>query len=191
MTDGPFNNSKLGSRWKRFAEAVQNDAVDMASRCALASDALLREILTDETNALLANLRVYGRQQQLDIDPASLVENIFNEHDKTPFADILQKQIAIRLGEQMPPDTAIDQALEATVGKQISEARSRIEEECIRARDTGEMQQDQFERTVREANAAFHLLAETEICDAVRIGDKDAFKDAVLKKRGTHEGPKL
>src|SRR5712675_3052091 len=98
MTDGPFNNLKLGSCWKRFTEAVQNDAVDKAERCALASHALVREILTDETRTLLADLRAYGHQEQLDINPLSSVENIFNGHNKTPFADTLQKELAFRLG---------------------------------------------------------------------------------------------
>jgi hypothetical protein len=191
MTDGPFKNLNLGRRWKRFAEAVQNDAVDEAARCALASDALVREILTDETQALLTDLGAYGRQEQLDIDPLSSVENIFNGHSKTPFVDTLQKEIAFRLGAQMPPDAAIDQALEASVSDRISEARSRIEEECIRARESGEMRQDQFDRTVMQANAAFDALAKDEICDALRAGDKDSFKGAVSKKEGLDEGPDL
>jgi len=191
MTDGPFNNLKLGSCWKRFAEAVQNDAVDKAARCALASHALVREILTDETKALLADLHAFGRHEQLDIDPLSSVESIFNGHNKTPFADTLQKELAFRLNEQMPPDAAIEQALEATVSDQIGEARSRIEEECIRARDSGEMRQDQFDRTVTEANAAFDALSKNEICDALRAGDKNTFKGAVSRKEGVDEGPDL
>jgi hypothetical protein len=191
MTDGPFNNLKLGSCWKRFAEAVQNDAVDEAVRCAVASDALLREMLTEETETLLADLHTYGHQEQLDFDPLSSVENIFNGHSKTPFADTLQKELAFRLSEQMLPDAAITQAVEATVGHQISGARSRIEEECIRARESGEMRQDQFDRTVREANAAFDALAKDKICDALRAGDRTAFTSAVSKKEGLDEGPGL
>jgi hypothetical protein len=191
MSDGPFKNLSLGYRWKRFAEAVQNNAVDEAARCALASDALVREILTDETQSLLTDLGAYKRRVQLDIDPLSSVEDIFHGHSKTPFADTLQKELAFRLGAQMPRDAAIDQALEATVGDRISEARSRIEEECIRARESGEMRQDQFDRTVMQANAAFDALANDRICHALRAGDKDAFKDEVLKKEGLDEGPDL
>lgn len=191
MTDGPFKNLKLSSRWKRFAEAVQNDAVDRAARCALASDALVREILTDETQALLTDLHAYGRQEQLDIDPLSSIESIFNGHSRTPFADTLQKELAFRLSEQMPPDAAIDKALEASVGDHICEARNRIEEECIRARESGEMRQDQFDRTVTQASAAFDALAKNEICNALRAGDKNAFKDATSKKEGLDEGPDL
>jgi hypothetical protein len=51
MSDGPFKNLKLGKRWKRFAEAVQNVAFDSAECCALASDALVHEILTGDVPA--------------------------------------------------------------------------------------------------------------------------------------------
>lgn len=191
MTDGPFKNLKLGSRWKRFAEAVQNDAVDSAQCCALASDALVREILTDTNQVLLADLQAYSGREQLDFDPSSSIESIFNGHSKSPFADTLQKELAFRLSEQIAPDVAIGQALEASVGDQISEARNRIEEECIRARESGEMRQDQFDRTVNHASAAFNALAKNEICNALRAGDKNAFKDAVSKKEGLDEGPSL
>ncbi len=190
MTDGPFNNLKLGSRWKRFAEAVQNDGVDETERCDLASDALVHEILT-QNQALLASLQAYLRRDQLDLDVLSRVESIFNSHSRTPFADNLQKELTCRLSEQMAPDAAFGQALEAAVGNQISEARNRIEEECIRARECGEMWRDQFDCTVTQASATFDALATDPICDALRAGNKNAFKDAVSRKQGLDEGPSL
>lgn len=191
MTDGPFTNLRLDSRWKRFAESVQNDAVSESERCALASDALVREILTDLNQALLADLEAYVWQEQLDIDPRFSVERIFDRHSKTPFADILHRELTYLLDGQMRSDAAFGQALEASVSDQISEARNRIEEECIRARESGEMRQSQFDRTVTEASAAFDALAEDEICKALRAGDKNAFKEAVSKKEGLDEGPNL
>lgn len=191
MSDGPFRNLKLGNRWKRFAEAVQNDAVDASERRALALDALVHEILTDSNQALLADLQAHVRREQLDFDPLSSAESIFNGHSKTPFADILQKELAFRLSEQKQANSALDQAIEASVRDHISEVRNRIEEECIRARESGEMQQDQFDQTVTQASAIFDSLAPDEICDALRAGDKKAFKDAVSKKDGLDEGPSL
>lgn len=191
MTDGPLKNFKLGSRWKRFAEAAQNDAVDNAERCALASDALVHEILTDDARALLVDLYDYVSRKQLDFDSLGSVESIFNSHSKTPFTDTLQKELVFRLAEQTPTDVAIGQALEASVGSQISEARNRIEEECIRARETGEMRQNEFDRTVTQVSAAFDALAKDEICHALCSGDKNAFKDAASKKEGLDEGPCL
>ena len=78
MTDGPFKNMKLSARWKRFAEAVQNDAVDHAERCALASHAILYDLLTDDNRALLSDLQGYANRVQLDIDPLSAVDEIWH-----------------------------------------------------------------------------------------------------------------
>ena len=131
------------------------------------------------------------RRAQLDLDPLSSVESIFQSHSKTAFGDTLQKEVFLRLGDQMTPDAAIRQALEASVDNQISSARNRIQEECIGARESGEMWRDQFARTVTQANAAFDALAKGDICDALRAGDKDAFKNAVAKQEGLDEGPSL
>ncbi|MBI1274453.1 hypothetical protein GC177_00585 [bacterium] len=191
MTDGPFRNLKLSRRWKRFSEAVQNDSVDKAEVCALASDAFVREILTDDAQALMADLQAYEQREQLDFDPTSSFEAIFDDHSKTPFADTLQKELAFRLAEKMPPNVAVEQALEASVNDQIIEARNHIEEECIRVLESGEMRKDQFDRTITQVDAAFETLNKDAICDAIRAGDKNAFKNAVSKKKGLDEGPNL
>lgn len=191
MSDGPFKNLKLGTRWKRFAEAVQNEAFDSSACCALASHALLNEILTDSVRAILAALRAYASRQQLDIDPLSSVESIFNDHMKTPFSDSLQKQVVFRLSDQVTPADAVRQALEASVSEHSSDARNRIVDECIRARETGEMRQDQYSRAVSNVKTIFGLLAKNEVCEALHVGNKNAFKDAVSKKQGLDEGPPL
>ena len=191
MPDGPFKNLKLGRRWKRFAKASHSDSADPRERCALASDALVCDILTDETQALLTDLQDYARQAQLDLDPLSSVESIFDNHSRTAFDDTLQKELSFRLWDQMTPDAAIRKALEASVDDEISRARNRIQEECIHACESGEMRQDQFDLTVNRANASFDALAKGYICDALRTGDKNAFKNAASKKKGLNEGPSL
>lgn len=191
MSDGPFKNLKLGKRWKRFAEAVQNDAFTSAECCDMASDAIVREILTDDVPSLLVNLQAYSSREQLDIDPLSSVENIFNAHIRAPFTDILQKEVMFRLSEQISPTDAVWQALGASVSVRISEVRNRIEEECIHAREAGKMRQDQFDRTVNQASAIFNALAKNLICEALLARDKSAFKNAVSKKNGLDEGPPL
>ena len=191
MTDGPFKNLKLARDWKRFAEAAHNDAVDIAQRCALAAHALLGEILTEDTQALLNDLLAYQRQPQLDMDPWSSVESIFDNHSKTAFSDTLRREMAFRLGDGMAPGAAIGEALEASVDDQIGKARNRIQEECIHARETGEIRQGQLERTITRANEAFDTMSGDDICDALRAGDHNAFKKPALKRKGLDEGPGL
>ena len=191
MSDGPFKHLRLGSPWKRFAAASCNNAVDTTERCALAKDALMREILTDENRALLRDLRAYTRCGQLDFEPRSPVDTIFRSHPKTAFGDILQREMAFRVADQMTPDAAFERALEASVHEHIGKAKSRIREEYIRALECGELTQDQYDCTVTQANATFDALAETDICDALREGDRNAFKDDVSKRTGLDEGPNL
>jgi len=50
-------------------------------------------------------------------NPLSSVENIFNGHNKTPFADTLQKELAFRLVSWCRRKPLLKQALEATVGR--------------------------------------------------------------------------
>lgn len=189
MTDGPFNNLVLGRRWRRYADALLNDAVDSAERCALASDAIVQELLTDDTQALIKDLQIYASKKQLDFDPVSSIEMVFNNHDKTSFADTLQKELAFRLNEQTAPEIAIAQALDASVCDHIGEAKNRIEEECVHLRESGEMRQEQFDRAVNNSNATFDILTISNICDALRACDKFAFKKAASKKEGLDEGP--
>ena len=191
MSDGPFKNLELGSRWRRFAAAAHNGAADPTEPCALAADAIVHEILTDETQALLNDLLPYARRDQMDLSPLSSIEGIFHSHSKTAFGDALQREVAFRLADQVPVNDAIDKALEASLHDHVRRARDRIEEECIRAREAGEMRQDQFPHTVAKANEAFDALPKHDICDALRRGDRSAFKKAASKQSGLDEGPLL
>lgn len=191
MPDGPHNNLKLGRRWKRFAAASYNNAADGIERCALAADALVREVLTDDTRALLTDLLDYAQRPQLDLAPVSTVQNIFSKHPKSAFGDTLQGEVEFRLWDKGAPDAAIEEALEASVDDQIRKAKIRMEEECIRARDCGEMRKDQSDCMVTRANVVFDGLPRRAICDALRKGDKDAFKGAASKRDGLEEGPSL
>lgn len=191
MSDGPFKNLKLGKRWQRFAEAVQNVAFDSAECCALASDALVHEILTGDVPALLAKLLAYANRGQLDFDPLFSVESIFIDYSKSAFADNLQKEVAPRLSLETNPGTAIMEAVYASLSEQIRKVRNRIEEECVHDYEVGKMKKDQFVCTLNQASAIFDGLDNNKICEALLSCNKGAFKAAVSKKEGLDEGPKL
>ena len=53
------------------------------------------------------------------------------------------------------------------------------------------MTHDQYDRTVTRANAAFGELSESDVCDALHAGDKNAFQRDVSKKTGLDDGPSL
>ena len=191
MSDGPFKNFRLGRHWKRFAAAAHNDAVDPAERGALACDALTNDLLTDENRALQSDLHALVRRPQLEFDPTHSVDITFRSHSKTAFGDTLQRELAPRVSDQMPLEKALACALRAAVHGHATRARSRIEEECLHSRESREMTQDQCDRTVIRVNETFDALSESDICDAVRAGHKNAFQRAVSKKTGLDDGPSL
>lgn len=190
MSDGPFKNLKLDSRSKRFAEAVQNDAVDQETRCAFASDAILRGVL-DENQALLGALCDHGKNGQLDLDPSASVEGIFEGHSKSEFADHLQREIKLRLHEGEASQAAIDHGLEAALEISIGEFRTRTHEACLEAHGSGDMRKDQLERFVEGSNLALQGIDRTRILQALKDGQAGAFKQSVKRRKGLDEGPKL
>lgn len=190
MTDGPFRNLKLDSRSKRFAEAVQNDAVDQETRCAYANDAILNGIL-GENRALLHALRAYGQDGQLDLDPSASIKSVFDSHPKSEFADHLQREVGLRLYEGEKFQTAIDNGLETALETSIREFRTRTHEACLEAHGRHAMRKDQFDRFVEGSNRALQGIDRPRILEALNEGNKSAFKKDIKKKRGLDEGPRL
>lgn len=191
MTDGPFKNSELPRLWKRFGEAVLNQAVDDDERCARAARAVLGDLSTEDTESLVSKLQDITEQQQLDLDTASVVESIFDNHAKTPFADLLQKELIFRLRQNVSPKEALSQAIEECVRGHISDAKNRFHEECIHRVETTDMAQSDCDSAVYRANKILDSLVGKEICDAVAAGNKNAFKKEAAKKAGLDEGPDL
>lgn len=191
MSDGPLKNSQLGSRWKRFLVALDNEAVDGIHRIALASDALVHEILNDDTRALLKDLSAFMHRDQLALDTHSEIDSIFAIHTKTAFGDELQREVGYRLADQMTLGPAIRMALMASLKDHIRRVRSRIQEELIRAQEAERMSQDQFAQFVRQADEVFDVLDTTEICDAIEAVDPQTFRDDASKQDGIDEGPSI
>lgn len=190
MTDGPFRNLKLDNRSKRFAEAVQNDSVDHEMRCAYANDAILNGILS-ENQTLLRALQEYRQNGQLDLDPSDSVKGIFDAHPKSEFADHLQREVGLRLHEGEKSEAAINNGLAASLETCVGEFRTRTHEACLEAYGSGEMRKDQLNRFVEGSNQVLQDIDGQRIMEALKVGDKDAFKQDVKKKEGLDEGPKL
>ena len=192
MTDGPFRNLKLDSRSKRFAEAVQNDAVDRETRCAYANDAILNGILR-ENQALLRAIQDYGQEGQLDLDTSTSVKGIFDAYPKSEFADHLQREVSLRLHDREKSQAAINNGLEAALETSIGEfrTRTRTHEACLEAYGSSEMRKDQLDRFVKGSNQALQGIDRLRIMGALKEGNKGAFKQDVKKKEGLDEGPRL
>ena len=175
MSDGPYRNLKLDRKAKRFAEAVQNDAVDEPTRCALASDAIVNGILR-ENGDLIAELQNYGGGGQLDFDPQSSLKAIFEAQPKSEFADHLAREISMRLRDSQESQAAIADSLQAALKTHIGEFQTRIQEVCLEARNSGDMYRDQFEAFIEGSNRSLKDLDQPRILDALKNGNKSEFK---------------
>ncbi len=183
MTDGPFKNLKLDSRSKRFAEAVQNEAEDHDTRCALGSHTIVNGILSGN-EGLIRDLQSYGEDGQLDLDPKGSIRGIFEKYDKSEFSDDLQREVVVRLHDGDNSRDAIEKAFDASVETNIGKTLTRIQEVGLEAHRKGPMHKDQLDRLNEGLGEVSKSLDRARIQDAVKSCDKNAFKLDAKKRAG-------
>ena len=189
MTDGPFRNANLSGRWKRFGDDLVSDASSASERSAQASHSMLGDMDWSTVSPLLRDLTALFEDRQLDLDAVARASAIFGKHPKTPFLESLRRHVAASLREGNYGSDAIAQALNRSVRDWTGMARSRIEEECIRARDTGDMTWDNYRKGVARAREAFDGIECGQIARALLAGDRRAFSQATTRAVGVDEGP--
>jgi hypothetical protein len=127
--------------------------------------------------------------RQLNLDAAARARTIFDNHPKTPFLDSLHRHLAANLRDNATAPEAFAQALKDSVRGWIGTARSRIEEECIRARDVGDMSWANYRKGVARSQEAFDAVDPGQIAGALLAGDRRAFRQASLRTIGVDDGP--
>ena len=93
MTDGPFKNAVLSSRWKQYGKDLVSDAASSEERAAQACHSILGDVDLKALGPLLSALKAQAQRTQMDLDPVSSVEAVFESHAKSPLTDILQKHL--------------------------------------------------------------------------------------------------
>lgn len=93
------------------------------------------------------------------------------------------------LRDHMPIDEALNRSLESTAKEWIDTTKNRLDEECIRARELGDMKREDYHRGIERNRETFTAIKPNELCDALATGNKSAFRQAVQKKAGVDEGP--
>ena len=189
MTDGPFKNAELSSRWKQYGKDLVSDAASSDERVAQACHSILGDVDMNTLGLLLSALEAHAHQAQVDLDPVSSFEAIFESHSKSPFTDVLQKHLIANLRDQAPPGRALDEALPSAVADLTDTTRNRLDEECIRARDRSDMTQENCRKGIERNHEAFERINPSKLCSALMSGNRHAFKEATRKKVGVDEGP--
>ena len=189
MTDGPFKNATLSSRWKKYGKYLVNDAISVEERTIQAYHSMIGDIDLLTVSNILGAIKAYAENPQMDLDNISSIKMLFENCLRSPFTDALEKHLVANLRDRMPLDVSCDQALLSTVENWIGEAKNRLDEESIRARDVGDMGNKDYHKGIERNRETFASINADTLCDALTTGDKRAFKQANQKKTGIDEGP--
>jgi len=135
MSDGPFRNAALSSSWKVYGQKLVSDAMTAAERTAQACHSMIGDVDMTAFHPLLSELKAHTQRPQMDLDPMSAIETIFDNHPILPLADFLRRNLVANLRDQISPEKALDRALESTTKEWIGITKNRLDEHCIRARD--------------------------------------------------------
>ncbi|OJU02080.1 MAG: hypothetical protein BGN87_19785 [Rhizobiales bacterium 65-79] len=189
MTDGPFRNAELPSSWKRYGQDLVSDATSREERTTQACHSMIGDVDMKTFSPLFDELKTHADRPQMDLDPVTAVETIFEAHPTSPLADTLQRHLIANLRDQLPPEKALDQALDSTTKEWIGTTKNRLDEECIRARELGDMSREDYQKGIERNRETFAAIKPSELCDALATGNKRAFRQAVEKKAGVDEGP--
>jgi hypothetical protein len=189
MTDGPFRNAELSSRWKRYGQELVSDATSSEERVKHACHSMIGDVDMKTFTPLFDDLKSCLGRSQMDLDPVTAIESIFDNHLTSPLTDVLRKHLVANLRDQVPTVNALGQALDGTAKDWIGTTKNRLDEECIRARELGDMSREDYRKGNERNQEAFGAIKANEICDALARGNKRAFKQTVRKKQGVDEGP--
>lgn len=189
MTDGPFRNAELPSRWKRYGQQLVSDAASLEERAAQACHSMIGDVDMQAFSPLLKELKEHVERRQMDLDPVPALETIFENHSTTTLADALQRHLIANFRDQISPEKALDEALDSTAREWISTTKNRLDEECIRARELSDMSRGDYQKGIGRNRETFAAVKPSDLCDALVAGNKRAFRQAVQKKAGVDEGP--
>lgn len=189
MSDGPFRNTMLSSRWKSYGQKLVSDAMTAQERTAQACHSMIGDVDMKTFHPLFSELKAHAERPQMDLDPVAAIETIFNNRPILPLVDVLQRHLVANLRDHVPPEKALDQALDSTAKEWTGIIKNRLDEECIRARDRGDMRLADYRKGIERNHETFSAIKSNELCAALASGNKRAFHPVIQKKSGVDEGP--
>jgi hypothetical protein len=188
MTDGPFRNAKLTSSWKRYGDDLVSEATSLGECAARACHSMLDEMDIKHVSALIRALQGKATEVQSDLDSGWSAAAVFAAHPPSLIGDQLQRHLSARLGSGIAFADAIELALHDTVKDWTRQTQIRMAEECMSARDRGDMARTKYDEGIARNSAVFASIDREALAACMRSGDKRAFKP-VLNKTGVDEGP--
>ena len=191
MTDGPFKNLKLASHLKKVVQTLGDANYSDENRGKRICNAVLTDMSSSGDLDLVSALEALADVNQLQLDATGSVDEIFDFHEKTQFADVMQREMRYGLYHRLPVARAFEDALPRTCEHQIQKVVSHIEGELLRSQASGDAKDKDVTSAIQDLKRAKQFAPVDKICDAALSGNKNAFKDSVAKKKGAEEGPPL
>lgn len=187
MTDGPFRNLRLSTRWKKFGEQLVSDAASPAERIKQACHSMMTDAGVREFSSMVQDLSAYLAQSQLTLDPIADTEAVIERHPMSSLSDILRRMLITNLHDGLSPADALQPAMEATTQEWIGIVKNRQDEHCIQARDLGDMSRADYQKGLERNAEAFSNINVQNLCRAMKDGDRRAFSSPKLMT--VDEGP--
>lgn len=187
MTDGPFKNTKLPDRWKKYGDDLVSNAKSSSERTERVESAILRDLCTKETRALVIEIDTYVKRLQQDLIPRATVDAIFERHPTTPQSDSLRRFFTAYLANSSL-ETAWQFGFDRWVKTEASRTQNRLVEHCISARDRGDLDRAKYPAAIERHEKAFAGIDYNKIRDGF-FGAKRPAKAGIAKKTGLDDGP--
>lgn len=131
MTDGPFKNTNLSSRWKKYGEFLDNKTMSVADRVHQAQNALIEDLAPPAFKALVKDLEQQFGKYQGQLFPQFAIEKTIDKHSACEQAETLRKHIVANLQMKMDVIESFNAALLSTIEGGIVQADQRIKVHCI------------------------------------------------------------
>jgi len=176
MTDGPFRNAQLNTRWKQYGKDLVRDATSPEERAVQACHSMIGDVDPSAISTILGEIEAYAQRPQMDLDAVSSMETLFERLPKTPLTDILQKHLIANLRDQMHLSAALEKALPSTVSDWIGITKNRLDEECIRARDLGDMSESDYRKGIARNRETFATISPDALGNAQAGSSKENWR---------------
>jgi len=189
VTDGPYKNADLPSRWKKFGNSLIDDAADPEYRTERAEHALMRD-LPASFRSLVHEIDQAVKHSFSEESARLVVLAIVDKHSKTPtlYSDTLQRYLNAYISRPMAIDMAVTLALDSTIKREASKIRVRLTEESMHARDRNDLKETDYKKALGNLSCLDDINV-SKIRQDVRRNRK-APKAAALKRLGDDDGPR-
>lgn len=191
MNDGPSKNLNLAAHHRKAVDMLADDAFSEKECKEQIYHAMMQDLHKSGDLLLVKDLQDLLNKKQPALDIISDVKQVFERHNKTPFADNLQKAILHKLDHELSLKDSLKRGLSKAIEHKIRAFINQIKDWFMEAKENGDATTEKVENSKVRLFRVREIVSIEEICDALQSGDKNTFKRKIVKKSGADEGPSL